>query len=109
MTVEGEAYNRINEFREVEATLKLLQELLHKHGIHYVFAACLAQNHPTDGRDMVAFVSNTGQPNLVDYQNVTLIHLLQLVQGQGVFVPPNPNLSRGVYVPVVIPANPKSN
>lgn len=109
MNIPGVPYNRIDEFtKEAQPVLKELQEILQKHGIQYVFAACLAQNHPVDGQDLVSFASNTGMSS-TQYHNPRLITALQHIQGQGILILDTRAITHGVFIPKVIPNNPKSN
>lgn len=110
MTIAGEPFNKIEEYyAEADPLFKQLQEVLHKYGIHYVFSACLAENHPMDGQDMIAFASNTGQPDKCEYNSQRIVQLLMLSQGQGMFIPGSPELLKGVFVPKVVPKNSRSN
>lgn len=109
MNFTHEPYNKIVEFQtDVLPALQKLQHELNKHGIHFVFAACTAQNHPVDGQDSISFVTNTGAPSTL-YNNPQLINVFLMTQGKGILVTHPNALTHGVFIPTVLPPSPKSN
>lgn len=109
MKFAHEPYNKVEEFKnDVLPALQKLQMELNKHGIHFVFAACTAQNQPVDGQDLITFVTNTGAPN-VAYNNPQLINVFLMTQGKGVLVMHPNAITHGVFVPTVIPPHNKCN
>ena len=107
MNFPHEPYDKTVEFQaDVLPVLHELQSRLQKHGIHFVFAACTAQNKPVDGQDTITFVTNTGAPT-TRYNNPQLVNVFLMTQGKGVLVMHPNAVTHGVFVPVVLP--PKTN